>query len=204
VPGLGRSTTSDWTVEGGHMAERCALFVIIALGESILITGATFAEQSWTPLALEAFAVAFVGSIAMWAVYFNIGAERGSRKIAASDDPGRLARSGYTYLHMPIIAGIIVCAVGDDLVLNHPLVAATPATTAVLLGGPALYLAGNALFKRLSAPNIPFSHMVGIVLLAALVPFALSMTSLMLAAAATVVLIVVVVWEWRSLGSGRT
>ena len=105
---------------------------------------------------------------------------------------------------MPIIAGIIVCAVGDDLVLNHPLVAATPATTAVLLGGPALYLAGNALFKRLSAPNIPFSHMVGIVLLAALVPFALSMTSLMLAAAATVVLIVVVVWEWRSLGSGRT
>jgi low temperature requirement protein LtrA len=74
----------------------------------------------------------------------------------------------------------------------------------VLLGGPALYLAGNALFKRLSAPNIPFSHMVGIVLLAGLVPFALSMTSLMLAAAATVVLIVVVVWEWRSLGSGRT
>jgi low temperature requirement protein LtrA len=46
VPGMGRSTTTDWTVEGGHMAERCALFVIIALGESILITGATFAELS--------------------------------------------------------------------------------------------------------------------------------------------------------------
>jgi low temperature requirement protein LtrA len=204
VPGLGRSTTSDWTVEGGHMAERCALFVIIALGESILITGATFAEQSWAPLALEAFAAAFVGSIAMWGVYFNIGAERGSRQIAASDDPGRLARSGYTYLHMPIIAGIIVCAVGDDLVLHDPLAIAKPSTTAVLLGGPALYLAGNALFKRLSAPNIPFSHMVGFVLLAVLVPFASSMTTLALAAAATAVLIVVVVWEWRSLGSGRT
>jgi low temperature requirement protein LtrA len=186
------------------MAERCALFVIIALGESILIIGATFAEQSWAPLALAAFAVAFVGSIAMWAVYFNIGAERGSRQIAASDDPGRIARSGYTYLHMPIIAGIIVCAVGDDLVLHDPLIAATPAAVAVLLGGPALYLAGNALFKRLSAPNIPFSHLVGLVLLAALVPFASSTTTLVLAAAATVVLIIVVAWEWGSLGSGRT
>jgi low temperature requirement protein LtrA len=204
VPGLGRSTTSDWTVEGGHMAERCALFVIIALGESILITGATFAERSWTPLALAAFAVAFIGSVAMWAVYFNIGAERGSRQIASSDDPGRLARSGYTYLHMPIVAGIIVCAVGDDLVLHDALAIAKPSTAAALLGGPVLYLAGNALFKRLSAPNIPFSHLVGLVLLALLVPFATSLTTLALAAAATVVLVVVAAWEWFSLGSGRT
>ena len=44
VPGLGRSTTADWDVDGGHLAERCALFIIIALGESILVTGATFAD----------------------------------------------------------------------------------------------------------------------------------------------------------------
>ena len=56
--------------------------------------------------------IAFVGSVAMWVVYFNIGAERSSRLIAASSDPGRLARSGYTYLHIPIVAGIIVAAVG--------------------------------------------------------------------------------------------
>jgi low temperature requirement protein LtrA len=49
VPGLGRSTTGDWNVEGGHMAERCGLFVIIALGESILVTGATFSGLPWTP-----------------------------------------------------------------------------------------------------------------------------------------------------------
>ena len=48
VPVLGRSTTADWAVEGGHMAERCALFVIIALGESVLVTGATFAGLAWT------------------------------------------------------------------------------------------------------------------------------------------------------------
>jgi low temperature requirement protein LtrA len=203
VPGLGRSTTTDWTVEGAHMAERCALFVIIALGESILITGATFAELSWTPVTVGAFAVAFVGSVAMWAVYFNIGAERGSKRIANSDDPGRLARNGYTYLHMPIIAGIIVTAVGDDMVLHDPSAIVTPAKAAVILGGPALYIVGNALFKRQSAPNIPFSHLVGITLLAALVLFATAVTTMTLAAAATAVLIVVAAWEWRSIGPGR-
>ena len=54
VPGLGRSTTADWTIDGGHLAERCALFVIIALGESILITGATFAEQAWNTTSIAA------------------------------------------------------------------------------------------------------------------------------------------------------
>ena len=75
------------------MAERCGLFVIIALGKSILVTGATFAKLAWTPTTLAAFVVAFVGSVAMWAVYFNIGAERSSRLIATSDDPGRMARA---------------------------------------------------------------------------------------------------------------
>ena len=90
VPGLGRSTTTDWEVEGGHMAERCALFVIIALGESILVTGATFAGLTWTAEHVGAFLVAFIGSVAMWVVYFNIGAERGSRQIAAPTIPAGL------------------------------------------------------------------------------------------------------------------
>src|SRR4051794_33284510 len=79
VPVLGRSATTDWAVEGGHMAERCGLFVIIALGESILVTGATFAGLTWTAEHIGAFLVAFTGSVAMWVIYFNIGAERGSR-----------------------------------------------------------------------------------------------------------------------------
>ena len=62
VPGLGRSATTDWAVEGGHMAERCALFVIIALGELVLVTGATFAGLTWTAEHIGAFLVAFVGS----------------------------------------------------------------------------------------------------------------------------------------------
>jgi len=200
LPGIGRSTTSDWVVEGGHMAERCALFIIIALGESVLITGATFAGLAWGGSQVGAFLVAFVGSAAMWAIYFNIGAERGSRQIASSDDPGRLARNGYTYLHILIVAGIIVTAVGDDLVLHHPAGAIDVKTAMVLLGGPALYLIGNSLFKRLSAPNHPLSHSVGLVALALLIPAVGALTPLTLSAATTAVLIAVVIWEWVSLG----
>ncbi len=199
---LGRSTTTDWDVEGGHMAERCGLFIIIALGESILITGATFAGLTWIAANAAAFLVAFVGSVAMWAVYFNIGAERASRQIASSDDPGRLARSGYTYFHMPIVAGIIVAAVGDELVLHHPGGHdghTDMATAAAILGGPALYLAGTAIFKRLSAPYFPLSHLVGLGLLVALTLAVAFTTPLVLSAGTTAVLIFVAVWEWWSL-----
>ncbi len=199
VPGLGRSTTADWTVEGGHMAERCGLFVIIALGESILITGATAAGLPWSMENGAAFLVAFMGSVAMWAVYFNIGAERSGRVFAGSADPGRLARSGYTYMHIPIIAGIIVAAVADELTLKHPGGHTDIKTAAVILGGPALYLLGNSLFKWLTAPYAPLSHTVGLGLLVLI--FAVPYTPpLALSAATTAVLILVAVWEWLSLG----
>jgi low temperature requirement protein LtrA len=136
----------------------------------------------------------------MWAVYFNIGAERGSQLIARSDDPGRLARSGYTYLHVLMVAGIIVAAVGDELVLHHPGGHADAKTAAVILGGPALFVLGNSLFKWLSAPYAPLSHTVGLVLLALLAPASPALTPLALSAAANAVLIAVALWEWISIG----
>jgi low temperature requirement protein LtrA len=202
VPGLRQSTTADWVVEGGHLAERCGLFIIIALGESVLITGASFADLPWSPVNAAAFTVAFINSAALWAVYFNIGAERGSRQIASSDDPGRLARSGYTYMHILIVAGIIVAAVGDELVLHHPAGHIEVSALVVIVGGSALYLLGNTLFKRLSAPYFPLSHLVGLGLLTLLAVFIFAthvMTPLLLVTAATAVLVVVAVWEWLSL-----
>jgi low temperature requirement protein LtrA len=199
VPVLGRSATADWKIEGAHMAERCGLFIIIALGESVLITGQTFAGLTWDAAHVGAFAVAFLGSVAMWLVYFNIGAERSSKLAAASDDPGRIGRSGYTYLHILIVAGIIVAAVADELVLHHPGGHTDVKTAAVILGGPALYLLGNMLFKRLSAPHFPLSHIVGLGMLALSVPAAIVAPPLVLSALTTAVLIVVVIWEWNSL-----
>ena len=201
VPVLGRSETTDWQVEGSHIAERCSLFVIIALGESVLVTGATFAGLTWTAEHIGAFLVAFTGSVAMWVIYFNIGAERASHLIASSQDPGRLARSGYTYLHILIVAGIIVAAVGDDLALHHPGNRNDIGTAAVLIGGPALYLLGNMLFKRLSAPYMPLSHMVGLAMLVLLIPAVPLTTPLLLSSATTAVLIVVAAWESISLRS---
>jgi len=196
VPGLGRSTTADWDVDGGHLAERCAAFVIIALGESLLVTGATFAEAGWNTTTIASFVVAFLGSVAMWWVYFDSGAERASHRIAHSDDPGRIARLAYTYIHVLIVGGIIVCAVADEISLVHP-GHADDAAIAVILGGPALYLAGNALFKWVTNDRWrpPLSHLIGLALLLAAIPFAHALSALALATLTTAILMLVAVWE---------
>jgi low temperature requirement protein LtrA len=195
VPGMGRATTAEWDVEGGHLAERCGLFVIIALGESVLVTGATFADLAWGWDSKAAFAVAFIGSVALWWIYFDIGHELGSERIVHSSDPGRLARLSYTYLHMPIIAGIVVTAVGDEFSLAHPLGHPHGGTQLALLGGPALFLAGTALFKRSVAGEWPVSHLAGAVLLLLLIPISGWMPFLMIASLQVVVLILVATVE---------
>lgn len=200
VPGLGRSSTMEWDVEGGHLAERCSLFVIIALGESVVVTGSSFAESTRTADVWLAFIIAFVGCVAMWWIYFDLAVERGSRSIRHSSDPGRTARLGYTYLHLLIVAGIVVSAVGDELSLSHPHEVASGAQAAVLLGGPALYLLGNALFKQtVNQTNLPFSHLVGLGLLLLLCWPATSLSILTLAGLTTVVLVLVAAWETLSL-----
>jgi len=163
------------------------------------VTGATFADMAWDRHSVEAFVAAFLGSVAMWAVYFNVGAERASRRITAADDPGRLGRSGYTYLHILIVAGIIVSAVADELALRHPHGRADLEVVLVIVGGPALYLLGTALFKKLTAPNLPLSHLVGLGLLLALAAAGGWIAPLHLAVGTTAILIVVAVWEWASL-----
>lgn len=203
TPGFGRSTTADWDVEGGHMAERCGLFVIIALGESIVVIGTTFFGLDWTGETAAAFVVAFIGSVAMWWIYFDTAAERGSHRISASSDPGRLARAMYTYIHIPLVAGIVVAAVADELVLVHPAGHADVSTAAVVIGGPALYLVGNILFKQAMAGRLPLSHLIGLFVLVLLLPTAAGMSPLLLGTAATLVLVIVATWETVSLRPGR-
>jgi low temperature requirement protein LtrA len=86
------------------------LFVIIALGESILVTGTTFGQIERSTVALSAFVVAFLGSVALWWLYFSRSAEAARGVISSSEDPGRLGRSAYTYFHFPMVAGIIAAA----------------------------------------------------------------------------------------------
>jgi low temperature requirement protein LtrA len=206
VPGLGRSTLADWDVDGAHMAERCALFIILSLGESLLVSGATFATTAWSAASVSAFVVAFVGTVAMWWLYFDKGEHAGVHRITNAADPGRHARVGYTYLHLPIVAGIIVSAVADELLLAHP-DHATDAGIAAMIGGPALYLLGVGAFKWASndRPLPPLSHLIGLGLLAALaVPAFLHLLSaLAIGALACAALVIVATWEHVSL-RGRT
>lgn len=202
VPGLGRSTLEDWNIEGNHMAERCALFVIIALGESLLVTGATFAELATTGQGLLGFIVAVLGSIGMWWVYFDSGAERAHHRIAHSTDPGRQARIAYTYIHLLIVAGIIVSAVADELVLIHP-DHARQAGILVIIGGPWLFLLGCALFKWVmnDRPWPPLSHLAGLAGLTLLLPVALGQvfSALALGSLTTLVMLLVAAWETLAL-----
>ena len=67
----GHAATTDYDIEGGHFAERCQLFIIIALGESIVVTGATAAQAGLTPTAVLGFVVAFLETAALWWLYFG-------------------------------------------------------------------------------------------------------------------------------------
>jgi low temperature requirement protein LtrA len=195
TPGIGRSTTEVWDVEGGHIAERCQLFVIIALGESILVTGSTFADLAVAPTTVAAFVVAFLGSAALWWIYFSRHAEAAREAISSSEDPGRLARSAYTYSHLPMVAGIIAVAASDELTVAHPADPGTAASVALTLGGTALFLAGQAFFKLAISGLLPWSRVVAIAALAALIPVGAALPALALSAAAALIVVALAAYD---------
>jgi low temperature requirement protein LtrA len=193
VPGLGRSYTTDWVVAGDHFAERCELFLILSLGESILVTGATVADLDLKLSTMIAFSVAFIGSVTFWWVYFDRGARVSTEIFAQADDTGRLARSAYTYFHLPIVAGIVLTAVGDELIIAHPTGHTDTATAAVVLGGPALFLLGHMLYKMAIFQQVSLARVIGIVALVLLIPVATVVSPVALASMATAIVIGVAV-----------
>jgi low temperature requirement protein LtrA len=170
LPGRGRSRPERWMVEGGHLAERCAAFVLIALGESILVTGSTLTAH----VNLEtsgAFLLAFAGSVALWWVYFARSAPAATEVIAgAGERTGALSRVAFNYLHPVIVAGVIVASAGDEVLLREPAAPTTAVTALFTLGGPALFLAGHAAYKALLWRRLPVSRITAALVLLALVP----------------------------------
>ncbi len=206
IPFYGKVSPSDWRISGSHMAERCALFIIIALGEGIVVTGATIAGHPLTGPHILAFLAAFANSVLMWWIYFDIGATRGAELIEHHQEPGRIARSAYTYLHMPIIVGIIGGAVADEMLLAHPEGRTEPQLIFALCGGMAIYLAGVGLFKRFANRfhNFPLSHRYGLALLGLLGiwAWATEPQALVFGWMAAAILLLVTVWEWVSFHGG--
>jgi low temperature requirement protein LtrA len=194
TPGLGRSTTRDWTIEGGHFAERCQAFILIALGESIVVTGATLSGLAHvTGAQIAAFGVSLAGSAGLWWLYFDRSAEDAARIIAASDDPGRLGRSAYHDIHPVMVAGIIVSAAADQVTLTDPGAVGRGPTSWMILGGVGLFLAGHAAFKAVIWRTTPWSRIIAVAVLALLGLAAPHVSALALSACAAAVVIAVAV-----------
>ena len=197
VPGAGSTPMSKWQIEGAHFGERFQLFVIIALGESIVLAAATASDVGLSLGVVAALLLAFLSSTALWWLYFGqlAGTVLERIRMATADERGQIGRDIYTYLHLPIIAGIVLVAVGDELVIAHPTDDLHDTGALVALGGPALFLAGlMACAARLGDPQSR-PRVIAVVVLLAAVPFAGGADGLVVAALITVLLAVLVVAE---------
>lgn len=112
-----------WVVDAAHFAERMGLFIIIALGESVVGIGITFAAVEHNPANLAALIVAFTGIAALWWAYFDHAAPYVEAHFRALQGQarGRFARDAYSFLHYPLVVGIVFYAVGLEEVVAHPL-----------------------------------------------------------------------------------
>jgi low temperature requirement protein LtrA len=156
LPFMPPITASFWQVQPSHFTERFQLFVIIALGESIVLIGATTAGLELDLATVTAFGCAFLGTSALWWLYFNFIATAAVEQLAGAENRTIVARDAYTYLHAVIVAGIIVSAVGDELVIAHPTEDPSGAALIAIVAGPAIYLLSHVLLRlRLSGTLSP-------------------------------------------------
>jgi low temperature requirement protein LtrA len=172
LPGHGRVATTDYDIAAGHFTERCRLFVLIALGESIVVAGATAARTDLTAAAVGCLVLAFLETLALWWLYFGPTSERSHRAVMSSPNPGRPARDAYTYAHILIVAGIVLTAAADNLLIADPAATAAPVAAALFLAGPGLFLVGTTVFQWMTTGRLNRRHLLAVVLLLATAPIA--------------------------------
>ena len=149
VVGTLRVARVEWRISPSHFAERFALIVIIALGESIVAIGIGTSELERDSTYAVSVVVAFAGVAALWWAYFDftaVAAERALRR-ASRAARGPLARDVFTYFHYPVVLGIIFYAVAAKKTLEHPLDPLSEAGRWALGLGVAIYLSSFALMR---------------------------------------------------------
>jgi low temperature requirement protein LtrA len=203
LPGIGGSPDETLDINGELLAERCALFVIICLGETILTTGKNASAHLASDGTILILACAFLSTVLMWWLYFHDGQEKAADKADQSAKPQTTAQNLFTYGHLPIIAGIILTAVGEDFSLSEPDKTGSYTHAAALLGGPILFLIGMVWMKFAASKIVPYSHVVGIAALALSLLIVPTSPNFIIQIFATLLLLVVAVWEYVALEKAK-
>ncbi|WP_337268800.1 low temperature requirement protein A [Oryzifoliimicrobium ureilyticus] len=199
LPGMGRAPKETLSLSGEHMAERCALFVIICLGETILTTGRNAVAYMSADLTFLVFCSAFLSTVTMWWIYFHHGQVKAAETAENTSAPETMAHSLFTYGHLPIVAGIIFTAVGEEFALSHADEHVEWRHAVAMLGGPALFLLGNIWVKIAAGSRFPLSHIVGVCALGLMAITSMAMANWMLNLSATAILLVTAFWEYVAL-----
>jgi low temperature requirement protein LtrA len=189
VPRLGRhgARRFELVVSAEHTAERYQQFFIIVLGEPILVTGLVFASGPFGASRSAATFVAFATTALLWRIYIHRAGSLLADAIAAGPDLRRVAVLTI-YAQTLMAAGIVTIAVSDELVIAHPLGHAHTAWIAVILGGPALFLAGRATFEYAVFARVSLPRVIAVLALLALTPAVWPAPPLAAATAAAIVL----------------
>lgn len=169
TPRLGRSRVFEWSIAGEHLAERYQQFLLVTLGESILVIGLAFSGESFALDRTTAFLVAFLTTVLLWRVYFHRAGQFLPAAITSARQPARLGID-MAYTHLLMVAGIVLTSIGYELFVTRPLGHSTPVWLCAILGGPALFLAGRALFEYQVVGWISWPRIIGLILLALIAP----------------------------------
>jgi low temperature requirement protein LtrA len=195
----------SWKLVPGHFAERHGLIVIIALGESIVAIGV--GAGAHVDAGVVAAAVLGIGvAAAQWWLYFDVVALVAARRLANAEE-GRerntMARDSFSYLHFPMVAGIVLVALGMKKTLEHVEDPLKLVPAAALLGGAALYLLAHVAFRMRNVGSFNRHRTLCAVVLVALLPVALELPALATLAGLATVLVALIVYETLRFADAR-
>src|SRR5688572_10713284 len=195
-----------WKLAPSHFAERHGLIMIIALGESIVAIGVG-AEIGVDAGVVAAAVLGIVVAAALWWLYFDVVAlvaERRLTKAEVGREQNELARDSYSFLHLPMIAGIVLVALGLKKTLGNVGDALDTVPAVALMGGIALYLLGHVAFRLRNIRTLNKQRLVCAVGLLALTPAAVELPSLATLAIVATVLSGLIVYEMVRFSEART
>jgi low temperature requirement protein LtrA len=198
-------SSEGWKLVPEHFAERHGLIVIIALGESIVAIGVAAGGELTFGIGVAAV-LGVALTAAMWWTYFDVVAIVSGRRLVDAE-PGRfqneMARDSYSYLHLLMIAGIILVALGLKKTIGHVDHHLDTVPAFALLGGVALYLLGHVLFRYRHVHTINRQRLGLAIVLLILVPVAVEIPALAIVAVVNVLLWAMIAYETRMYGEGR-